>query len=512
MEHAAIGTALVSLEGRCLYGNAALRQLFGYEQDELVRLSIADLTHPDDLEADLSQIRDLIEGNIQSYRMEKRYIRKDRTLVWAELSVALVRRADGAPDYLIAQAQDISERLKNEAALVEARNKAEAAAAAESEFLANMTHELRTPLNAIVGFAGILARSSRLAPADASHAARIVDASKVLLDLVNDVLDFSRLDGTAIELERATFDPDELARAVAALMAGQATGKCLELSARFEGELAPLLGDATRVRQVLTNFVANALKFTMRGAVRITVTQASAGAGSSFLRMAVSDTGIGIESDKIGRLFDRFTQADASTSRRYGGTGLGLAISKKIVELMGGRIGCDSRPGEGSTFWFEVVLPTADALPSERPAESMPSLPATPLRLLLVEDVAVNRELITVLLTPFQIEIETAENGQQAVDAVRSRDFDVVLMDVQMPVMGGLEAARAIRALRSPVAQSLPIIAMTANVLPDQVQKCLEAGRDDHIGKPIDPAALLAALNHWSTGRHVGARAPGAAA
>lgn len=498
-ELAPVGIALTAMGGRFADFNEAFRRISGYRREELLELDYWRLTPPGYAEQEDAQLSALAcAGRYGPY--EKEYIHKDGSRVPIRLSGMLIEAPNGEK-FIWSIVEDISEQLKNETALVEARDRAEAAAAAEAEFLANMTHELRTPLNAITGFAGILARSPSLTAEDAGHAARILDASKVLLALVNDILDFSRLDGAAIELEREPCDPRDLVRAVAALMAEEASDRGLDLDVRFDGEPRLVVGDAIRIRQVLTNFVPNALKFTPSGAITIAVACAGVDANHVSLRIAVSDTGIGIAPEKIERLFDRFTQADASTSRRYGGTGLGLAISKQIVDLMGGRIGCDSHLGEGSTFWFEVVLPTAGAASVATPADESACGPAAALRVLLVEDVAVNRELIGALLAPFEIEIETAENGQQALDAVCSRQFDIVLMDVQMPVMDGLAATRAVRALEEPAARSVPIIAMTANVLPHQVQKCLDAGMDDHLGKPIDPQALFAALNRWSAGR-----------
>jgi PAS domain S-box-containing protein len=489
--------ALSGINGERRYISPSIEQALGFTADELLKTPGYTYLHPED--------RDFVVQTIASLTPEAprrtidyRVIRKDGGMIWAETCFTLIPGAglDGTGE-VVSLSRDVTARKAMETELVEAKRKAEDAAAAKSDFLANMTHELRTPLNAIIGFSGVLAGSPRLAAEDARHAGLIRDASATLLELVNSVLDFSRLEAGAVELEEKPFDPVETARATAALLTQQADDKDLMIAVEVEGETSLLVGDAARIRQVLLNFLSNAIKFTAEGGVTVTVRQTLADEGHGVLRMAVADTGIGIEGGKIDNLFDRFTQADATVSRRYGGTGLGLAICKRTIELMGGRVGAESRPGQGSTFWLEVVLPRAEAL-IEEVAAPAPAVPDSALRMLLVEDVAVNRELIATLLAPFDIAIETAENGQLAVEAMRRGGFDLVLMDVQMPVMDGLTAARAIRALPGSNAKSTPIIAMTANVLPEQVQKCLDAGMDDHLGKPISPAALLAVLSRWS--------------
>jgi CheY-like chemotaxis protein len=361
-----------------------------------------------------------------------------------------------------------------------------------------MTHELRTPLNAIIGFAGILQGSADLTPQDARHARLIRDASDTLLDLVNSVLDFSRLEAGAVALNADPFDPMAEVGSTIELLEEQARAKGLDL--RIEGQTQGYLkGDARRLRQVLVNFLSNAIKFTAEGSVTVKLAQTSVGDGVARLRVEVTDTGVGLAEHQIAHIFERFTQADVSVSRQYGGTGLGLAICKRIVELMGGQLGAESREGVGSTFWFEVELPRAEApnAPDGAAIAAQADLDR-PIRLLLVEDVAVNRELVRTILASFDIEIDTAENGQEAIEAFRAGDYDLVLMDVQMPVMDGLTATRRIRALPLPAAATTPIVAMTANVLPEQVARCLEAGMDGHLGKPINPAALLETIAHWA--------------
>ena len=490
---------LNDVDGNRLYVSPSVKRALGYSPEEVLDQSL-NLVHPDDREWVQTEITHAIESGTEC-TLQHRLIHRQGHAVWTESNIGPVpAKNPGEQPMIISVTRNIEAHKALETELVEARQRAEVATAAKSDFLANMTHELRTPLNAIIGFSGVLKGSPRLAYEDARHAGLIHAASATLLELVSSVLDFSKLEAGGVELETLPFDPVEPARAVASLMAEQASAKGLDLAVRVGGETSPLVGDPARIRQVLLNFLSNALKFTVRGAVTIDVRQTEAGPGLACLKFEVKDTGIGLTQSQSEHIFDRFTQADASVSREFGGTGLGLAICKRTIELMGGTIGCDSIPGQGSTFWFELVLPRAAALSAEV-EESALKAPDAPMRLLLVEDVAVNRELVSTLLAPFDITIETAENGALAVEAMRHGHFDLVLMDVQMPVMDGLAATRAIRALPELHSKTTPIIAMTANVMPYQIQTCLDAGMDGHIGKPISPAALLAALSRWSAGR-----------
>jgi signal transduction histidine kinase/CheY-like chemotaxis protein len=438
-------------------------------------------------------------------------IRADRSVIWVETSFILTAPAEaGGSPRIVSISRNIQGRKELEGQLIEARVAAEAAAAAKSDFLANMTHELRTPLNAIIGFAGVLQASTHLTAQDARHVRLIHDASDTLLDLVNTVLDFSRLEAGAVELNPEPFDPAAAARATLDLMEEQASAKGLALKLDVT-EPGLLTGDARRLRQVLLNFLSNAIKFTAEGHVTLTLAQTPLAAGVARLRAEVTDTGVGLAEEQIAHIFERFTQADVSVSRQYGGTGLGLAICKRTIELMGGRIGAASTVGQGSTFWFEVDLPAAEALADRAAAPDAQTNLDRPVRLLLVEDVAINRELVRTILADFDVEIDTAEDGVQAIDAFQRGAYDLVLMDVQMPVMDGLTAARRIRELTTTAARTTPIIAMTANVLPDQIARCIEAGMDDHLGKPMSPARLLEVINTWSGRSHDGDEASVAA-
>jgi len=409
--------------------------------------------------------------------------------------------------YLVGQRFDlkkiISDRERLGLALEQALGEAEAATRAKADFLANMTHELRTPLNAISGFSGLLKQSDRLNPRDAHHVALIASASQALLHVVNDVLDFSKLEAGALELDHQPFDPAELAQSTADILGHQAEAKGLGLSVETVGEAGALVGDAARLRQVLLNLLSNAVKFTASGAIRVVVAQVGNEIGDDAartLRIEVIDQGIGVPADQLDKIFGRFTQADASVSRKFGGTGLGLAISKRIIEAMGGEIGAVSRPGHGSTFWFEVPLAPAAVNDAADEAGAGGLAIAPGLRVLVADDNAANRELFHALLAPFDLEIAAAQDGVGAVEAAARIDFDLIFMDVQMPVMDGLTATQHIRAAAHIAGRHTPIIAMTANVLPDQIARCLAAGMDDHIGKPVNPLRLLETIARWSAG------------
>jgi PAS domain S-box-containing protein len=497
----------LSIEGRWRYISPSIEATLGYTSEEFRALQAQEFIHADDLAPVLAMIAALSDRG-GAATLEYRQIAKDGSLVWIETSFTVVfDEVTDHPVEVICLSRDISGRKALERELVEALERAEAAASAKADFMANMTHELRTPLNAIVGFAGVLKGSGELTQRDARHVGLIDDASGALLTVVNDVLDFSKLESGAFELDPQPFDPVALARSAAALVEGQARSQGLSLEVSADGVIEPVNGDGPRLRQVLLNLLSNALKFTSQGGVALRLAQRPAADGTVALRISVSDTGIGISPEKQTAVFERFSQADASVSRRFGGTGLGLAICKRIVELMGGAIGVQSREGRGSTFWLEVVLPLAiDAAAPD--ADCAAAELDRPLRLLLVEDVAVNRELVRVMLEGFDIEIDTAANGAEAIDAVGRAAYDLVLMDVQMPVMDGLTAAARIRALPDPAINRLPIVAMTANVLPEQVQRCLDAGMNGHVGKPINPAALLEAIAVWTAPASEPALAP----
>ncbi|MBS0334672.1 MAG: PAS domain S-box protein, partial [Proteobacteria bacterium] len=423
--------SLASADNRRLYVSPSIEKVLKFSPGELLVTPNYTYMHPDDTEAVQAFIRGTTEET-GPRTLDYRVFAKDGSTVWAETT--FTRLTDGS-GRLLAVSRDVTQRKALEDELKDALARAEAAARAKTDFLANMTHELRTPLTAILGFAGVLKGSESMSAQDARHAGLIHDASQTLLGVIGDVLDYSKIEAGAFELDPEPFDPAQTARSAVAIVEAQAGAKGLAIAATIDGAPPALMGDAPRLRQVLLNFLSNAVKFTREGGVELRLTHEMAG-GACRLRVEVVDSGIGIEPEHLGALFNRFTQADASVSRRFGGTGLGLAISKQIVEAMGGRIGADSVVGQGSTFWFEVELPVAaeKVLYVEADPAAAAALDRS-IRMLVVEDNAVNRELLATLLSPFDIEIDMACDGAEAVEAAARGGYDIILMDMQMPVM-----------------------------------------------------------------------------
>lgn len=388
----------------------------------------------------------------------------------------------------------IGDLALNEQALDRSLRNAETANAAKSQFLANMSHELRTPLNGVIAMTELLrARQTDLRSREMADT--IVASGRTLESVVNDVLDVSKIEAGQITFELEAFDLAALLTDVAALHGATAAAKGVgvELDLRPEAE-GLYEGDRHRVCQVLSNLVSNAVKFTGEGAVRISARRSAAG-----LRVAVSDSGIGFDRSIADRLFQRFEQADVSVSRRFGGTGLGLSICRSLVEMMGGCIAVRSVVGKGTVFIAYMPLKRLGDVAVETSSEVVEfmnaSVSAAPLRILFADDHAVNRKVVALILEPLGAHLVEVENGAQAVEAVRTSDFDLILMDVQMPVMDGLTATREIRTLEaSRRSVRTPIISLTANAMPDDIARSLEAGADLHLTKPIRPAALIAAV------------------
>jgi two-component system, sensor histidine kinase and response regulator len=381
-------------------------------------------------------------------------------------------------------------------ALLRSTAEAKRAGEAKAQFLANMSHEIRTPMNAIMGM-NRLALATELTARQRDYLEKIDASARHLLGIIDDVLDVSKLEAGKLTLERGEVVLGRVLDDVATLAGGACADKGLRLSVEVAPDVpAAVEGDALRLRQVLVNLVNNAVKFTERGSIAVEVARLPSPADTVTLRFAVRDTGIGLTPDQQRRLFTSFAQADETITRRYGGTGLGLAISKSIVELMHGEIGVESRPGTGSTFWFTGRFGRAapGAGGAAAAASAAPSFDAAN-RILLVEDNRLNQEVAAALLAEVGLFATVVGDGLAALEALRLQPFDLVLMDVQMPVMDGLTATRRIRS--DPALRAVPVIAMTASVLGSDRDACLKAGMNDVVTKPIDPVALWRALSAW---------------
>lgn len=416
---------------------------------------------------------------------------------WWEFIMTPVHEIGRPLDRLFVVARDISTRQAHALELSRAKEAAESASRYKTQFLASMSHEIRTPLNAILGFAA-LAREGREHDAELRrHVALIEKAGHALLTIINDVLDLAKVEAGRVELEERPLDLRGLLDDCLSLMRALAVQKKLELRGEIAGDLPErIVADEARLRQVLLNLLNNAVKFTASGSVTLSVAVADGGAS---LAIAVTDTGIGIPQDRIPHLFQDFVQVDGSISRQYGGTGLGLSISRRLILLMGGEIGVESREGKGSTF--RVLLPLRRA-PAEQGTQPVPPplpRPETARSILLVDDLAINLEIVAGMLSSAGHRVTVATSGPEAITAYREQRHDLILMDVQMPDMDGLDTTRHLRRIDAE-ARAVPIIALTANVFAQQIESYRRAGMNDHIGKPFHKEALLEMVARWTAG------------
>ena len=507
IENTPIAIVAVGIDDIVQFCNPAFENIFRYRQADVIGKSLLGLVTNSEILSEVSTNREALWKGKVIHTVTKR-VRSDGSLVDVEaFSVPLgpSENRTGA----VMQYQDITERKRAEEALVRAKDAAEAASRAKSEFLANMSHEIRTPMNGIIGMTE-LALDTELTSGQREYLGLVLASADSLLKLINDILDFSKIEAGKIDIEKIEFPFQHSLDETLKSLALRAQQKNVELSWRVGPGIPDYLkGDVGRLRQILVNLVGNAVKFTERGEIEVSVETESESEAGVLLHFRVRDSGIGIPKAKQEMIFEAFTQVDSSTTRNYGGTGLGLAITSRLVQLMGGTIWVESEPGQGSVFHFTSRFEFTGAVPqttnsgNPEAIRSLPAGTAVPsmfpgaqgMKILLAEDNAVNRKLATALLQKRGHQVVATENGREALNALERENFDLVLMDIQMPVLDGLDAIHAIRAKEQSSGSHLPIIALTAHAMKGDRERCLAAGADEYVTKPIRTPDLLAAID-----------------
>ncbi len=499
--------------GHVSYWNPAAERILGYTSSEVIGQDLHGLIVParyrDGFNAGFLRFQQTGQGAALGKTHDLEAIHKDGQEIPVQISLSAIE-TNGAW-HAVGILRDTTERKFADEALRQATAraseqaaKAELANLAKSEFLANMSHEIRTPMNGVIGMTEQLLDSALTS--QQRHCAEVIrDSSEALLNLINGILDLSKVEAGKLDLEVLDFDISAVFNHLTRIFAQQARNKGLEFITTIDPDVPRALrGDPGRLRQVLVNLAGNAVKFTATGVVTVRVGLADAALGAIGLRFVVSDTGIGIAADKQALLFEKFSQADVSTTRHYGGSGLGLAISKQLVQLMGGDIGVESTEGHGTSFWFTLPLAQSLSLTQLNPNPLQPTAPAIGklptwqgLRALLAEDNIINQKVAVGFLQKLGLRVDVVGNGSDACQALTSEVYDVVFMDLQMPVMDGLDATRLLRSSQATINPGLPVIAMTANAMVGARQQCLEAGMNDYITKPVTTRSLAHVLEKW---------------
>jgi PAS domain S-box-containing protein len=481
------------IDGIIEFVSPSIKDRLGFEPAEVIGMLGRELIHPDDL-SKIKYIRQRVEGRESFVGTEYRMKTKQGGWLWVEAYIKTMFDHHG--EVLGAQtcARDITERKQVEQELREAKVKAEEATVAKSQFLSTMSHEIRTPMNAVIGLTNILIQSDpRRDQLENLNLLRF--SGENLLAIINDILDFSKIEAGKVALEMITFNLYELVSNVVEIQKQRANEKNIRLDFSI-GETTPeiVVGDPVRISQVLTNLVNNAVKFTEKGYVEVSLDGGLQEGAKHHIRFRVKDTGIGIDTDKLDLIFESFSQANSDTTRRFGGTGLGLAITRKLVEMMDGRIDVESRPGFGSTFIFSLVLEesTIDDIMPSRFQITQAGIQETSIKakVLLVEDNHVNQIVAHNFLKKWGIDVDFANNGEEALEFIRNKGYDLVLMDLQMPVMDGYTASSRIREMDDPYFKNIPIIALTASAMIEIRQKAFDHGMNDYVSKPFNPDEL----------------------
>jgi PAS domain S-box-containing protein len=493
LDNASVGIA-VTRDRRFVLANPAFERIYGWAPGTLIGQPGRVVWPSEAVYAEVGAQASPVLARGEPFEFEREAARRDGSLFTARIRGHCIDPQRPAGSGTVWIVDDVTERREFERALARARDEAEAASRAKSAFLANTSHELRTPLNGMIGMAQLARAPDTPEPKRRVYLDQIAESAQSLAGIISDILDLSKIEAGKLPIETTAFDLGELLQALQRSYATLATARHLKLVFVLAPDVGgTVAGDPLRVRQILSNYLSNALKFTAQGEVRL-----AARRDGDRVRLEVHDTGPGIDAETQSRLFRPFTQADDSTTRRFGGTGLGLSICRELALLMSGEVGVESRLGEGSCFWAELPLPAADHPGEPVPPDAEHRLAGA--RVLLVEDNPVNMMIATAMLERWGVRVEPAHDGQQALEAVRraasvGQDFDAVLMDVQMPVMSGHEATRALR--RTETGARVPIIALTAAALVTEREQALAAGMNDFLTKPIDADRLRSTLARW---------------
>jgi len=477
-----------------VYVNKAFCDLTGYTADEAIG-NTPRMLQGDDTSRD---VLDELKSNLmhgKPFQGELKNYAKDGTPYWLNISITPIKNHDGIVTHFTAIERDVTTQKTNEKELEEQKNKAETANVTKSEFLANMSHELRTPMNGIIGLSDLL-MDTQLNDEQKQSVEAINKSSESLLMLLNDILDSSKIEAGEMTLENVPFNLRGLVNDSIKLFKPKIDEKKLDFKFHYSPSLpVGIISDSNRLQQILMNLISNALKFTDRGEIALTLSRTQ----NNILKVTIDDTGIGIPEDKQDHVFSKFSQADETTSRRYGGTGLGLAICKSLITIMGGKIGVHSIVGQGSSFWFTLPIVETDIEVLEtKGVEIASQVDFGNVHVMVVDDHPINLMLARKLLKKIGIQrIQIVDNGQEAFEYTQVGMYDAILMDCQMPGMDGFQTTEAIRKMHKGQALHTPIIAVTANAMKGDRQKCLAAGMDDYISKPIDPNTLIQTLQKW---------------